>query len=68
MIYIYGKGDQLSVVYQPEYLSEEAKARVSLIVEELPKKDVPENHYAVLNLDDDNKLFWAYIKIIASEE
>ena len=62
MIYIYGTGKDLSIVYQEQYLSEAAKARATLVVDKLPPKATPANHSEMLVLDEDG-LRWEYTLI-----
>jgi hypothetical protein len=62
MIYLFGKGKSVSIIYAPETLTEKDK-QGAVIVEALPPKEVPEGHYEILCLDDNNVPYWEY-KII----
>jgi hypothetical protein len=63
MIYIFGKANQVSVVYDGSTLTEQDKVG-GIAVEALPPKEDKEGFNAVLNLDKDNKPFWTYKEIV----
>jgi hypothetical protein len=63
MIYLFGKADQVSVVYDDSTLTEQDKVG-GIAVETLPPKEDKEGFNAVLCLDQDNKPFWEYREII----
>ena len=55
MIYLFGTGEQVSIVYQGNTLTEENKAKATLVVEELPDEEEREGYYAVLYIDPESK-------------
>jgi hypothetical protein len=63
MIYLFGKADQVSVVYDGSSLTEANKVG-GIAVEALPPKEDKDGFNAVLNLDKDNKPFWTYKEIV----
>jgi len=63
MIYLFGKADQVSVVYDDSTLTEKDKVG-GIAVEALPPKEDKEGFNAVLCLDKDNKPYWEYEEII----
>jgi hypothetical protein len=63
MIYLFGKGDQVSIVYDGSTLTEADKVG-AVVVDALPPKEDKEGFNAVLCLDQDNKPFWEYHEII----
>jgi hypothetical protein len=63
MIYIFGKADQVSVVYDGSTLTEQDKVG-GIAVETLPPKEDKDGFNAVLNLDKDNKPYWTYKEIV----
>jgi len=63
MIYLFGKANQVSVVYDGSSLTEQDKVG-GIAVEALPPKEDKEGFNAVLNLDKDNKPFWTYKEIV----
>ena len=62
MIYLFGKADQVSVVYDGSTLTEQDKVG-GIAVEALPPKEDKDGFNAILNLDKDNKPFWKYVPI-----
>jgi hypothetical protein len=62
MIYLFGKADQVSVVYDGSTLTEQDKVG-GVAVETLPPKEDKDGFSAVLCLDTDNKPFWKYVPI-----
>ena len=62
MIYLFGKADQVSVVYDGSTLTE-ADKKGAVVVKELPPTETPAEHNAILCLDKDNKPFWKYVPI-----
>jgi hypothetical protein len=62
MIYLFGKADQVSVVYDGSSLTEADKVG-GIAVEALPPKEDKDGFNAVLCLDTDNKPFWKYVPI-----
>jgi hypothetical protein len=63
MIYLFGKADQVSVVYDGSTLTEADKVG-GIAVEALPPKEDKDGFNAILNLDKDNKPFWIYKEIV----
>jgi hypothetical protein len=63
MIYLFGKGDQVSIIYDGSILSEQDKVG-GIAVEQLPPKEDKEGFNAILCLDKDNKPYWEYHEII----
>jgi hypothetical protein len=63
MIYLFGKGDQVSIVYDGSSLAEKDKVG-GIAVEALPPKEDKDGFNAVLCLDKDNKPYWTYKEIV----
>jgi len=63
MIYLFGKGDQVSVVYDDSTLTEQDKVG-GIAVEALPPKEDKDGFNAILCLDKDNKPYWEYREVI----
>jgi hypothetical protein len=63
MIYIFGKADQVSVVYDGSTLTEADKVG-GIAVEALPPKEDKDGFNAILCLDKDNKPYWTYKEIV----
>ena len=70
MIYLFGVGDSVSVIYKEKFLSPEEKERASLVVEELPEEpEEKENHTICLFLNPETKeLSYVYKEIIEPPE
>jgi hypothetical protein len=66
MIYLFGKNDQVSIVYDGSSLTEQDKVG-GIAVETLPPKEDKDGFNAVLNLDKDNKPFWTYKEIVKDD-
>jgi hypothetical protein len=66
MIYLFGKADQVSVIYDGSTLTEQDKVG-GIAVEALPPKEDKDGFNAVLNLDKDNKPFWTYKEIVKDD-
>jgi hypothetical protein len=66
MIYIFGKGRNLSIIYDETTLTENDKIN-SLVVKELPLKETPKGYVAFLTKEN-NTLRWEYEEIIEEEE
>jgi len=62
MIYLFGKADQVSVVYDGSTLTEQDKVG-GIAVETLPPKEDKDGFNAILCLDKDNKPYWKYREI-----
>jgi hypothetical protein len=63
MIYLFGKGKSVSIIYDATTLTEQDKVG-GIAVEQLPPKEDKEGFNAILCLDQDNKPFWEYHEII----
>jgi len=63
MIYLFGKGKSVSIIYDETTLSQEAK-QSGISVEQLPPQEDKEGFNAILCLDQDNKPYWEYQEII----
>ena len=63
MIYLFGKTNQVSIIYDSSSLTEQDKVG-GIAVEALPPKEDKDGFNAVLNLDKDNKPFWTYKEIV----
>jgi hypothetical protein len=66
MIYLFGKADQVSIVYDDSTLTEQDKVG-GIAVETLPPKEDKDGFNAILNLDNDNKPFWTYKEIVKDD-
>jgi hypothetical protein len=62
MIYLYGKGREVGIVYDISTLTEEEKNK-GILVEGLPEKEHKDGYYSVLCLDKNNKPYWIYEEI-----
>jgi hypothetical protein len=63
MIYLFGKANQVSVIYDESTLTEADKVG-GIAVETLPPKEDKDGFNAILNLDKDNKPYWTYKEIV----
>jgi hypothetical protein len=63
MIYLFGKGDQVSVVYDGSTLTEQDKVG-GIAIEALPPKEDKDGFDAILCLDKGNKPYWIYKEIV----
>jgi len=59
MIYLFGKGKSVSVIYDATSLTEQDKVG-GIAVEQLPPQEDKEGYHAILCLDQDNKPYWEY--------
>jgi hypothetical protein len=66
MIYLFGQGKSISVIYEENTLTEQDKVN-GIAVEQLPPKEDKEGYSANLCLDIDNKPYWEYAKIEEEE-
>jgi hypothetical protein len=66
MIYIFGEGRNLSVIYDPSTLTEQQKVG-GFAVEVLPPKETPEGYREIL-IKEGTTLRWEYEEIIEEEE
>jgi hypothetical protein len=62
MIYLFGKGNQVSIVYDATTLTEQDKIG-GIAIEALPPKEDKEGFNAVLCLDSKNKPYWEFVEI-----
>ena len=67
MIYIFGKGRELSIIYDETTLTEKDKVG-GIAFEALPPKEDKEGYNAILCLDKNNKPYWEYEPIIEEEK
>jgi hypothetical protein len=63
MIYLFGKADQVSIVYDGSTLTEQDKVG-GIAVQALPPKEDKDGFNAILCLDKDNKPYWTYKEIV----
>jgi hypothetical protein len=63
MIYLFGQGKSISIIYDATTLTEQDKVG-GIAVEALPPKEDKEGYNAILCLDQDNKPYWEYEEII----
>jgi hypothetical protein len=66
MIYLFGKGNQVSIVYDATTLTEQDKVG-GIAVEALPPKDDKDGFNAILCLDKDNKPYWEYKEVVKDD-
>jgi hypothetical protein len=66
MIYLFGKADQVSIVYDGSTLTEKDK-KGGIAVEALPPKEDKDGFNAVLCLDQDNKPYWEYVEVVKDD-
>ena len=57
MIYLFGIEDQVSVVMHERFLTEEQRAKATLVLEELPEPEQRDGYYAVRYIDPETKEF-----------
>jgi hypothetical protein len=62
MIYLFGKGNQVSIIYDGSTLTEKDKVG-GIAVEALPPKEDKDGFNAVLCLDSKNKPYWEFREI-----
>jgi hypothetical protein len=62
MIYLFGKADKVSIVYDESTLTQQDKAG-GVAVQALPPKEDKDGFNPILCLDDSNKPFWKYVPI-----
>jgi hypothetical protein len=62
MIYLFGQGDQVSIIYDGSSLTEQDKVG-GIAVDALPPKEDKEGFNAVLCLDSKNKPYWEFREI-----
>ena len=66
MIYLFGKANQVSVVYDGSTLTEADKVG-GIAVEVLPPKEDRDGFNAILCLDKDNKPYWTYKEVVRDD-
>jgi hypothetical protein len=62
MIYIFGQGTSLGIVFDESTLTEQDKKGGIPFTELPPKEDKP-GYMSVLNLKEDKTIEWVYVKI-----
>ena len=67
MIYLFGTEDQVSVIMHERFLTEEQRAKATLVLETLPEPEKREGYYAVKYIDKDTNEF-SYIYREIEEE
>jgi hypothetical protein len=67
MIWIFGKGTALSIVYDESILREQDKEG-GIPLEELPVEEEKEGYYSILTVGDNNEVYWDYFKIEEEEK
>jgi hypothetical protein len=67
MIYLFGKGKEVSIIYDDTTLSEQDK-QGGIAVKQLPPEDKRDGYISVLCLDETNKPYWEYVKVEKEEE
>jgi hypothetical protein len=63
MIYLFGKGKEVSIVYDNTTLTEQDKVG-GIAVEQLPPKEDRDGYNPVLCLDQDNQPYWEYVEVV----
>jgi hypothetical protein len=63
MIYLFGKANQVSIIYDDSTLTEQDKVG-GIAVEALPPKEDKDGFNAVLCLDKNNKPYWEYKEVV----
>jgi hypothetical protein len=63
MIYLFGQGKSVSIIYDATTLTEQDKVG-GIAVEQLPPQENKEGYNAILCLDDNNQPYWEYEEII----
>jgi hypothetical protein len=63
MIYLFGKGKEVSIIYDATTLTEQDKVG-GIPIKELPPKEDKDGFNAILCLDKDNKPYWEYKEVI----
>jgi hypothetical protein len=66
MIYLFGQGDQVSIIYDSSSLTEQDKVG-GIAVETLPPKEDKDGFNAILCLDKDNKPYWEYKEVVRDD-
>jgi hypothetical protein len=66
MIYLFGKADQVSIVYDDSTLTEQDKVG-GIAVEVLPPKEDRDGFNPVLCLDKNNKPYWEYKEVVRDD-
>jgi hypothetical protein len=66
MIYLFGQGDQVSIVYDDSSLTEQDKVG-GIAVEALPPKEDKDGFNAILCLDKDNKPYWEFREVVRDD-
>jgi hypothetical protein len=61
MVYVFGEGTQLNIVFDETVLSEEDKVK-GVVFSELPEKIEKEGYDTFLNLKEDKTIEWIYVE------
>lgn len=67
MIYLFGVGEQVSVIFDGRHLSPENKAKATLVVEALPEPQQIAGKFAVRYINPETKKFSYIYKDIPKE-
>ena len=59
MIYLFGQGKSVSIIYDETTLTEQDRVG-GIAVEQLPPQENKEGYNAILCLNQDNKPYWEY--------
>lgn len=57
MVFLFGTGDQVSVIMHERFLTQEEQARATLVLEALPEPEQRDGFYAVRYIDPETKQF-----------
>ena len=69
MIYLFGIEDQVSVIMNERFLTEEERAKATLVLETLPEPEERDGYYAVRYIDPVTKEFsYIYREIVEENE
>ena len=69
MIYLFGIGDQVSVIMHESFLTKEQQEKATLVLETLPEPEERDGYYAVRYIDPVTKEFsYIYREIIEEND
>lgn len=68
MIYLFGSGDNVSIIYKGETLTELQKSRASLVLPNLPPTETPEGFIARAYLSPTKVFSWKYVEMEIEKE
>lgn len=57
MIYLFGIGEQVSVIMHERFLTKEQREKATLVLETLPEPEEREGYYAIRYIDPETKEF-----------